>query len=125
MLAVMSFTAGIAQAEAAADDSDVIDVVLSADGTATAGGSTVPSYEYVWHADPQHPADYWTLGIDGTDELDEDAYEAAITDTNNGLYIAHDVRYTPNTLDFSTSNTAQKDEDTQSTLCTTTRHRQQ
>ncbi|MBQ6114661.1 MAG: carbohydrate-binding domain-containing protein, partial [Synergistaceae bacterium] len=72
-----------------------------------------PSYNYVWHADPQHPAEYWTLGINGTEELDADAYEAAITDTNNGLYIARDVRYTPNTLDFNTSNTARKDEDTE------------
>ena len=32
------------------DDSDAIDVVLNSDGTATAGGSTVPSYNYVWHA---------------------------------------------------------------------------
>ncbi len=46
MLVVMIVTAGIAQAD------EVIDVVLSADGTASAGGSTVPSYDYVWHADP-------------------------------------------------------------------------
>ena len=112
MLVVMIVTAGIAQAPDAGA-TEVIDVVLSADGTASAGGSTVPSYNYVWHADPQHPAEYWTLGINGTEELDADAYEAAITDTNNGLYIARDVRYTPNTLDFNTSNTARKDEDTE------------
>ena len=109
MLVVMIAIAGIAQAD------EVIDVVLSADGTASAGGSTVPNYNYVWHADPQHPAEYWTLGINGTDELDSDAYEVAIEagGTNNGLYIAHDVRYTPNTLNFTTSQTAKKDEDTE------------
>ena len=95
------------------DDEDAIDVVLNSDGTATASGSVVPVYNYVWHADPQHPAEYWTLGIDGTNELDSDAYEDAITSTNNGLYIARDVRYTPNTLNFTTSNTAKKDEDTE------------
>ena len=95
------------------DESDVIDVVLNSDGTATASGETVPSYDYVWHADPQHPAEYWTLGINGTTELDADAYEDAITSTNNGLYIARDVRYTPNTLAFTTSQTATKDEDTE------------
>ena len=94
MLVVMIVTAGIVQVPDAGA-TEVIDVVLSADGTATAGGSTVPSYNYVWHADPQHPAEYWTLGINGTDELDSDAYEDAITDKNNGnngLYIAHDVQ---------------------------------
>ena len=91
----------------------IIDIVLKSDGTATAAGTTVPSYDYVWHADPQHPAEYWTEGIDGTDELDEDAYADAITSKNNGLYIAHDIRYTSNTLDFSTSKTAKKDEDTE------------
>ena len=95
------------------DDSDVIDIVLNPDGSATAGGAEVPTYNYVWHADPQHPAEYWTDGMTGTEELDSDAYEAAITSTNNGLYIARDIRYTPNTLDFTTSQTAQKDEDTE------------
>ena len=93
-------------------DVEVIDIALNADGTGTAGGTSIPAYDYVWHADPQHPAEYWTLG-DSTTELDADAYEAAITSTNNGLYIARDIRYTSNTLDFSTSNTAQKDEDTE------------
>lgn len=97
------------------DDSDVIDIVLKSDGTATAAGTSIPSYNYVWHADPQHPAQYWTLGMNGTDELDADAYEAAIeaAGTNNGLYIAHDIRYTPSGLGFSTSQTAKKDEDTE------------
>lgn len=96
------------------DDTGVIDIVLKSDGTATAGGTAVPSYNYVWHADPQHPAQYWTLGND-TEELDKDEYESAIEElgTNYGIYIARDIRYTPDNLDFSTSNTAKKDEDTE------------
>lgn len=92
------------------DEDGVIDIVLNADGTATVGGSEVPEYDLVWHADPQHPAQYWTSG---DTELDEDAYEAAITSTVEGVYIARDVRYTPNTLEFTTSQTATKDEDTE------------
>lgn len=90
----------------------IIDIVLKSDGTATAGGTSIPVYDYIWHADPQHPAEYWTLSGDST-ELDSDAYEEAIESagTNNGLYIAHDVRYTSNTLNFTASNTATKDED--------------
>ncbi|MBR1437132.1 MAG: hypothetical protein IJ587_01215, partial [Synergistaceae bacterium] len=87
----------------------IIDIILKSDGTATAGGTAVPSYDYVWHVDPQHPAQYWTLSGDSTGtELDEDAYGEAITSTNNGIYIAHDVRYTPDTLNF-TGETATKD----------------
>ena len=95
------------------DDSDAINVVLNSDGTATAGGSTVPSYNYVWHADPQHPAEYWTEGINGETEYTSKEYKKLITDTNSGLYVAHDIRYTPNTLNFTTSQTAKKDEDTE------------
>ena len=93
-------------------DDQIFDIVLNSDGTATIDGSTIPSYEFVWHADPQHPTEYWTLG-DGTTEYSADDYEAAITSTISGLYIAHDVRYMSNTLEFSTSNTAKKDEDTE------------
>lgn len=85
----------------------IIDIVLKSDGTATADGTAVPSYDYVWHVDPQHPEQYWTLSGDST-VLYEDDYEDAITSTNNGIYIAHDVRYTPNTLNF-TGETAEKD----------------
>ncbi len=96
------------------DSEGIIDIVLNSDGTATAGGTSIPVYDYIWHADPQHPAEYWTLSGDST-ELDSDAYEEAIESagTKNGLYIAHDVRYTSNTLNFTTSNTATKDEDTE------------
>ena len=93
----------------------IIDIVLNSDGTATASGDEVPVYDYVWHTDPQHPAEYWTLGANGTDELDADAYETAIEEggTNNGIYIARDIRYTSDTLNFTTSQTATKDEDTE------------
>ena len=91
------------------DDSDVVEIVL--DGTtATIGGVSVPSYNYVWHADPQHADEYWTEGTDGTTEYDEDEIAEKIT-SSQGVYIAHDVRYISNTLSFTTSQTATKDED--------------
>lgn len=95
-------------------DAEIV-ITLNSDGTATADGTAIPNYNYVWHADPQHPAQYWTLGTDGTTEYTEDEYTAAIeaAGTNSGLYIARDIRYTSNTLNFTTSNTAKKDEDTE------------
>ena len=90
----------------------IVDIVLKADGTATASGDTVNVYDYVWHADPKHPAQYWTEGYNGTTEYTEKEYKKLV-ETVNGVYIARDIRYTPNTLDFSTSNTAKKDEDTE------------
>lgn len=96
------------------DDSDIVDIVLKSDGTATAGGSTIPVHDYVWKVDPQHPKEYWLKNGEST-VLYVDSYDAAIetAGTLNGLYIAHDVRYTPDSLNFTTSNTAKKDEDTE------------
>jgi|GEM_PF-4962361 len=94
------------------DDSDAIDIVLKSDGTATVAGETITPYNYVWHADPQHPAEYWTEGYDGTTEYTEKEYKKLV-ETVEGVYIARDVRYTSDTLDFTTSKTATKDEDTE------------
>lgn len=94
------------------DDSDAIDIVLKSDGTATVGGEAISPQNYVWHADPQHPAEYWTEGYDGTTEYTEKEYKKLV-ETVEGVYIARDVRYTSNTLDFTTSKTATKDEDTE------------
>ena len=90
----------------------IIDIVLKSDGTATVSGDKIEPQNYVWHIDPQHPAEYWTEGYDGTTEYTEKEYKKLITDTY-GVYIARDVRYTPNTLEFDTANTAKKDEDTE------------
>ena len=94
------------------DDTDALTIQLN--GTsATISGTSVPTYDLVWHADPQHPAEYWTDGINGTTEYDADEYEEQITATAGGVYIAHDIRYTSDQLEFSTSQTAQKDEDSE------------
>lgn len=98
------------------DDENIIDIVLNSDGTATVGNTAITANDYVWHADPQHPEQYWTNGINGSTVYYEDAYENNIVSTFNsaeGVYIARDVRYTPNTLTFTTSQTATKDEDTE------------
>ena len=98
------------------DDENIIDIVLNSDGTATVGNTVITANDYVWHADPQHPEQYWTNGINGSTVYYEDAYENNIVSTFNsaeGVYIARDVRYTPNTLTFTTSQTATKDEDTE------------
>ena len=111
-------TASFSDSSARVDSNDegIIDIVLNSDGTATAAGASVPVYNYVWHADPQHPEQYWTNGINGSTVYYEDEYEDNIVSTFNsaeGVYIARDVRYTPNTLTFTTSQTATKDEDTE------------
>ena len=77
------------------------------DNTATIDGSAVASYNYVWHADPDHRDEYFTLG-DSSEELTEDEMNANISE---GVYIARDIRYTPDTLNF--TGTATKDEDTE------------
>lgn len=90
----------------------IIDIVLKSDGTATVGGTAIEPYDYVWHADPQHPAEYWTLGANGTEEYTAKQVKKLVT-TVDGVYIARDIRYTPDTLNFTTSQTATKDEDTE------------
>ncbi|MBQ9904825.1 MAG: carbohydrate-binding domain-containing protein [Synergistaceae bacterium] len=111
-------TASFSDSSARVDSNDegIIDIVLNSDGTATVGNTVITANDYVWHADPQHPEQYWTNGINGSTVYYEDAYENSIVSTFNsaeGVYIARDVRYTPNTLTFTTSQTATKDEDTE------------
>lgn len=90
------------------DTSDAVTITLSGNSAAISGDE-VPSYEYVWHADPNHRDEYFTLGSDST-ELTESEMMANITPLQ-GVYIAHDVRYTPSNISF--SGTAQKDEETE------------
>ncbi|MBQ7221250.1 MAG: carbohydrate-binding domain-containing protein [Synergistaceae bacterium] len=67
--------------------------------SATIGGQAVPSYDYVWHADPDHRDEYYTEGLEGTEILSEDYVTSAMTATD-GVFIARDVRYLTNSLDF-------------------------
>ena len=86
-----------------------ITITLNYD-SATVSGEAVTAYDYVWHIDPDHNGEYFTAGINGeeVEDLDE-SYPVP----SNGIYIAHDIAYTPNTLEFTTSQTAVKDEDTE------------
>ena len=88
------------------------------------GDEDIYSYEYVWHADPNHREEYYTKGddtaelteaqmmeqilsdYDTDDDTDDDDEEDADEDVEvsaaNTLraYIAHDIRYMSNTLNF-------------------------
>lgn len=96
------------------DDSSVIDIILNGSTATEKIGSTetnIPETPFVWHADPQHVGEYWTLS---GDEYDEDQYLNDVNTTvEGGLYIARDVRYTNSDLTFTASQTAVKDEDTE------------
>ncbi|MBQ7221249.1 MAG: carbohydrate-binding domain-containing protein [Synergistaceae bacterium] len=87
------------------------EIVLTLDGdTATADGSSVPVYNYVWHADPDHRDEYYTLELNGSTELTESAMMENVTPVK-GVYINHDIRYIPNTITF--SGTAKNDDETE------------
>ncbi len=82
------------------------EIVITLNGNkATISGDDVSEYNYVWHADQNHRDEYFTEGSESKEltesEMIEGIYEA--------VYIAHDVRYTPSTISF--SSTARNDED--------------
>ena len=90
------------------DTSNMIVIQLNGD-SATIGSSTVPVYDYVWHADPDHAAEYWTKGSTDTTPIYEDDYDD-IVDTFepvSNVYIARDIRYM--TSDITFTGTATKD----------------
>ncbi len=90
------------------DMSQQVHITLNADeGSAYVDGSAVQFYNYVWHADPDHRDEYYTLG-NSTTELTEDYVDSVITED---IYIARDIRYMPNTLSF--TGTAKNDEETE------------
>ena len=91
------------------DTSDEVVIVLDGD-TAQANGSSVPSYNYAWHADPDHKDEYYTLELEGTTEFTE-AQMLENIDSVNGVYINRDIRYMPNTITF--EGTAKNDEETE------------
>ena len=77
------------------DASDEEVVINLSGSTATVNGSAVPVYNYVWHADPDHRNEYYTLG-DSSQELSE----LPTLSNVEGVYINHDIRYIPNTIEF-------------------------
>ncbi|MBQ3396649.1 MAG: hypothetical protein IJG55_10070, partial [Synergistaceae bacterium] len=90
------------------DTSEEIVITLNGD-EARIASEDVPEYDYVWHADPNHRDEYFTDGSDSTTELTEAQMNAEI-EPLEGVYIARDVRYTPNNISF--RGTAKKDDKT-------------
>ncbi|MBQ7559481.1 MAG: carbohydrate-binding domain-containing protein [Synergistaceae bacterium] len=77
----------------------------------------VPSYTYVWHADPSHRYEYYTKGSSNTTTLGngEEGYDYTYEDDFNddNVYIARDIRYITSAASFSESQTAVKDNETE------------
>lgn len=91
------------------DLTDAIEIVLNVN-TATVNRTELNMNDYVWHADPDHADEYWTEGLNGTTEYDEDEYDDLVDSSKvNGVYIARDVRYMTKDIEF--TSTATKDND--------------
>ena len=87
---------------------DEVVINLNADeGTAYMNGEAIAAYDYVWHAEPSKRDEYFTLGSSNR-ELTEDEMKAEISES---VYIARDIRYLPDTLEF--TGTAKHDEETE------------
>lgn len=93
------------------DTSDAVDIVLDGStSTATVNGATVPVHNYVWHSDPNHRDEYYTYGVDGSQEYSEDDISSYITNVE-GVYINRDIRYLTNNLEFTAQ--VKNDEETE------------
>ena len=68
----------------------------------------IVSYDYVWHADPDHKDEYYTVGLDDTTEYTWDSLSTSYEDYG---YIAHDIKYTDSSLNFIENQTATKDDE--------------
>ena len=90
------------------DTSDVVDIVLSTDDTATVNGTSISAQDYVWHLKPDYAGEYWTYGQSGTTKYTKKSQVEKLVDMTEGVYIARDIRYAPKTFTYSESNTATK-----------------
>ena len=90
------------------DTSDVVDIVLSTNDTATVGGTTITAQDYVWHLKPDYAGEYWTYGQSGTTKYTKKSEVEKLVSITKGVYIARDIRYAPKTFTYSESNTATK-----------------
>ncbi len=90
------------------DTSNAKTIVLNGN-TATYEGTAVKEYNYVWHSDPDHEDEYYTEGIDGIIEYDEDEIKAKVS--ADEVYIAHDIVYMPSNLEF--TSTVKDDDETE------------
>ena len=72
--------------------------------------NSIPIYECVWNVTPES-GEYWTYNGDTYDD-EQDVQEAmGIDEDEYGVYIAHDIRYIPNTLEFSSETSDMKDKE--------------
>ena len=101
----------LASASTSAIDADADYTIVLDSGTETAtitpaGGTetTLATQNYVWHVSPDY-GEYWTLS--DTVYSKESKVLAEVTSTD-GVYIARDIRYVPDTLEFSENQTAPK-----------------
>ena len=90
------------------DESDLITITLSSGGTATysyngTSQGSVKTNDFIWAISSDQPGEYWVQN--GTKYFDEDDLTISKSD---GLYIARDIRYVPDTLSFSESQTKPK-----------------
>ena len=79
----------------------------SAEGIADIDGSSITEYDVVWHADPNHRDEYFTDST-GSTVYTEEVLSEEITET---VYIARDIRYMPNTINF--TGTVRNDQETE------------
>ena len=109
---VNSSSSGKSSFMASAIDIDTSEeIVITLNGNeAKIDSEDVPEYDYVWHADPNHRDEYFTDGIDSEEELTEAEMNEEIMPLE-GVYIARDIRYTPDNISF--RGTAKKDEETE------------
>ena len=82
---------------------NIIEINLNG-STATCAGESVTEYKYVWNSDIDHSNEYYTDGLDGTEELSDYEY-------NEDVFIAHDIHYMNSSLNFSESETVKHDEE--------------
>ena len=96
----------------------VLSTGAASDASVNEATNTLKVNNFVWHvspdyagADSDNPGEYWT---NGTTSFDSEAkVQAALTTSQDGIYIARDIRYVPSYLEFSsrTVNKEQSGED--------------
>ncbi|MBR2209273.1 MAG: carbohydrate-binding domain-containing protein, partial [Synergistaceae bacterium] len=97
--------------ETRGDFGEVTKIVLSPVSTSSVNldDNSIPVYDCVWNVTPE-AGEYWIYNGDTYDD-EQDVQEAmGIDEDEYGVYIAHDIRYIPNTLNFSTNVTAPKEQ---------------
>ncbi len=94
------------------EDPSVITITLdSSDNSATLSGAVtaeVPEYYFTWAVSPDHANEFW---VDDGELVEKESALGIDTTDSNGVYIARDIRYVPDYLSFSESQTVPKAKD--------------